>query len=734
MKTEEDIEVVRSVCWGGGGCEGPGCGILLYVKHGKLMKVEGDSECPVNQGRACIKALSLPRLVHHPDRLKHPLKRVGKRGEGKWEPISWDEAYDIIAKKLNEIKEKYGPESVVFAQGTGRDIMCWISRLAYSYGSPNWFFAFLAGQACYIPRIAAILVMIGETTELDASQYFPDRYENPQWKPPKCAVIWGKNPVISSPDDFFGSWLIECMKGGTKLIVVDPRLTWLASRAEHWLQIRPGTDAALALGWLNVIISEELYDKEFVEKWCYGFDKLRERVQRYPPEKVAAITWVPKEKIVEAARFYARSKPAAIQWGTCFDHSNPQCGFYGAMGITALTAITGNVDVPGGNVIQRSPFGITQPWFGAWGYDELLTDEQKGKRLGLKEYPLYNYGFLTASPEIVQDAIFTGEPYPIKAAWIQTNNPIACMSAGTKTAYEALKKLDFIVVVDLFMTPTAVALADIVLPAGSTAERDSIRCVFQSVSPVVKALKIGEAKGDPEICFELGKRLNPEAWPWENLEEMLDAILKPAGLTFKDLKEKKYVYPIYEYRKHEKGYLRQDGKLGFNTPTGKVELYSTLLEKFGYDPLPYYEEPPETPLSAPEVYKEYPLILISGARSWTSFHSEHRQIPWLREIKSGPIVELHPDTAKELGIEEGDMVWIESRRGKCKQRAKLFSGIHPKVVHADHGWWYPEKPGPEPSFFGVWESNINLLTEMGCGTHGFGSNYEAILCRVYKAE
>ncbi len=576
--------------------------------------------------------------------------------------------------------------------------------------------------------------MIGATVELDASQYFPDRYDNPEWRPPKYIVIWGKNPVHTHPDDFFGAWITDCMRRGSKLIVVDPRLTWLASRAEVWLQLRPGTDGALALGWLNVIINEELYDKEFVEQWCYGFDKLKERVQKWPPEKVEQITWVPAEKIRQAARLFATNKPSALQWGVGIDHCNRDWSVQTAMALVALMAITGNIDNPGGNVIQVTPFGIYQPWFGAWGYDELLTKEQKAMRAGVKEYPLYQFGFLTGSTEIIENAMLTGKPYPIKAMWIQGNNPLTCMSANLKKAYEAMKNVEFIVVVDLFMTPTAMALADIVLPVGSTCERDSVRCVFQNVSAVVKAVQIEDVKSDQEVVLELGKRLNPKAWPWNSVEEMLDEILKPAGLTFKELKEKGYVYPKFEYYKYKKGLLRRDRKPGFVTPTGKIELYVTRFEKWGYDPLPDYGEPPESPISTPELYKEYPLILTSGARSTAFFHSEHRQIPWLREINPDPIIEIHPETARQLGISDGEWVWVESVRGRCKMRAKLTKAVHPKVVHAQHGWWFPEKPGPAPSLFGVFESNINLLTEDGCGPYGFGAQFRALLCKVYKAE
>jgi anaerobic selenocysteine-containing dehydrogenase len=236
-----------------------------------------------------------------------------------------------------------------------------------------------------------------------------------------------------------------------------------------------------------------------------------------------------------------------------------------------------------------------------------------------------------------------------------------------------------------------------------------------------------------EINLELGKRLNPEAWPWENVQEMFSEMIKSTGMTFEELRDKGFAYDTFEYKKYEKGLLRPNNKAGFNTTTGKVELYSKILEKCGLDPLPYFEEPPESPVSTPEIEKEYPLILTTGARTMGFFHSEHRQISLLRQMNPDPITEIHPDTAKKLGIGDGDWIYIESRYGRCKQKAKLTESIHQRVVNSQHGWWFPEKPGAEPSLYGVWESNINLLLPSGwTGKSGFGYPFKSQMCRVYK--
>jgi anaerobic selenocysteine-containing dehydrogenase len=731
---EKGMRVVRSISRSAPGCH-EGCGVLLYVRAGKLVKVEGDPDFPHNQGRLCPRCLAVPQAVYHRDRLKYPLKRAGERGEGKWERITWEEAYGTIANKWNQIKSENGPESVVFFRGTGRDIGSYISRLAYSFGSPNVAdFAPMDGHACHRPRTITMRALMGNYAVADCAQLFPERFENPGWKLPTCIIIWGNNPIITSPDGFMGHWLIECMKRGTEMVVIDPRRTWLATRAKVWMQIRPGTDAALALGMLNVIINEKLYDEEVVREWTHGFDELKMRAQAYTPEKVSEITWIPREQIIKGARIYATSKPAAIQMGVALEQ-NKEC-VTTIHSLVALWTITGNLDMPGGQVFRSKLFGFHK-LVNVWG-SELLAEEQKRKQVGLGMYPFLDWAESPPS-EVVMDQILSGTPYPIKAGWFQTTNTFACGAADPRRVYTALKKLDFNVVVDLFMTPTAMALADIVLPAATYPERDGIAqpggsgsylgCINKAIEPV------GDCKSDMEINLELGKRLSPEAWPWESVQDMFNSMLKPLGMTFEELRETGFAYDTIEYRKHEKGLLRPDRKAGFDTPTGKVELYSTVLDRYGLDPLPYFEEPPESPVSTPEIADEYPLVLITGARTWGSFHSEHRQIPLLRRMNPEPITEIHPETAAALGIRDGDWVYIESKYGRCRQRAKLTTGIHRRVVSSQHAWWFPEKAGPEPSLFGVWESNINLLLPSGwTGRSGLGYPFKNQLCRVYKTE
>jgi len=739
-KNEE--KMVRTTMWSAGCGSHGGCGAEIYVKDGKVVRVEGDRNHPFNQGRMCAKGLALPQYIYHPDRVTHPLKRVGERGEGKWERISWEEAYDTIEKKLKDIREKHGAESVIFCQGTGRDIGGPITFLMYAYGSPNWVQVGLAGHACYTPRLGAMFVTQGCYSVCDTSQFLEKRFDDPEWTPPKYIIIWAQNPRTGCFDGFYGHWIVDCMKRGSKLIVVDPRVTWFASRADVHLQLRPGTDGALALGMLNVIINEGLYDKEFVEKWTYGFEELKQRVQDYPPEKVAEITWVPKELIIQAARLYATNSPSAIHWGEPVD-AMPE-GAVVSQAINHLWAITGNIDVPGGNVIAKNSHGVTTYPFSSAEltllYGEELVKNLNEKRIGANDYPMIKNFRGWVQPDVLIEQMETGEPYPIKAAWIQTSNIIGGQAAESRRHYEAMKKLDFVVCVDLFQNPTSMALADIFLPACSICEKESFRTWWQPLGVSVKAVQVDECKSDLEINLEMAKRLATNPIKYNTARELIDDRLSVGNTSFEKLRDKggwEYPpvgHPSRPYRRHEKGLLRPDGQPGFDTPTGKVEFYAKKYEEWGLDPLPYYEEPVEGPISTPDKYKEYPLILTTGRRSPVFFHSEHRNIPWLREIDPDPIVEIHPKTAEELGVRDGDWVYIENWRAKVKFRAKVTATALPKVVSAAHGWWLPETDGREPNLFSTWKHNINNLTSMGNQARsGFGgTNYRSSLCRITK--
>lgn len=736
--------IVKTTVWSAGaGCHG-GCGVKLYVKDNKVIKVEGDEDHPYNHGRLCSRCLALTQYMYHPDRIIYPLKRAGEQGEGKWQRITWEEAYDTCEKKLKEIRDKYGAESVIFCQGTGRDIGGPITFLMYNYGSPNWVQLGLVGHSCATPRMASQVFTHGENTHADCAEFFEKRYDDPRYKVPKVIINWAKGVANGCTDAFFTHWIVDCMKRGSRLIVVDPRTPWIATRADIHLQVRPGTDGALAMGMLNVIINEKLYDKEFVDNWCYGFEELKKRVQEYPPKRAAEITWVQEEQIIAAARMFAKAKPAFIQWGQPLD-SNPQTTTI-AQAITQIFTITGNLDVPGGMIPTRSPFGVQsypidhRSLIGMYG--EEFVKKLAEKRIGCDKYPMFKNFRGWAQPDVCLEQLETAKPYPIKGAWIQTSNILGGQAADPKRHYNALKKLEFIVVVDLFHNPTTMALADIVLPAATFPEKESMFTLNSILGVTVKAVDGGECKSDWEINLEMAKRLSQKPINFKTVKEYLDDRLKPCGHTHDEIANKGswLVEPTppggkrTPYYRYEKGLLRKDGQPGFETPTGKVELWSKKYEEWGLDPLPYFEEPPESPVSTPELYKEYPLILMGGRRSPVFMHSEHRMIPWLREIDPDPIVEIHPTTAEDLGVIDGEWVFIENKRGRIKAKAKVTLVAHPKVVTCCHGWWLPETIGKAPYFFGAFEYNVNNLIPTGTqGRSGYGgATYRNCLCRIIK--
>ena len=706
--TEREMEVygydsvVKSHCRM---CHG-GCGVLVYVKDGKIAKIAGDPDCPINHGTLCSKGIGASQLVYHPDRLTYPVRRVGSKGSGKWERISWDEALDAIAEKILNYKESFGAESIVMGYGTGRENEAVIYRFANLLGSPN---TLTAGHFCYGPRIATTIITCGTNPIVD--------YENN----PRCIMVWGNNLVISNPDCYKGEPFSTALDAGAKLIAVDPRVTRIAARADIWLPLRPGTDTALALGMCNVIVQEELYDKEFVENYVHGWDAFVRRVNEYPLKKVEEITWVPREKIQEAARLFATTKPAAIQWGVAIEQQ-VNCADNNRA-LLALMGITGNIDVQGGQMLFSSPKIRNVGQFGA---HKMLSKEQAEKRLGGDRFRLAG-NFAIINPKCVWDAILEEEPYPVKMLFFISSNPVLTRG-NAREVYRALEAVEFMAVADFFMTPTA-ELADIVLPAATWLEMDYIGDFWKRhgyILPRRKIVQIGECRSDHEMLNDLAHRVGQGEHWWDTFEGGLDHILEPMGITWKDFEKMDYIRGDVNYRKYK--------EKGFSTPTGKFELYSTLLEKWGYDPLPQFREPPEGPNSSPEIYKKYPYILITGRRQPGFFHTENRQLPWLRELHKDPVVEIHPETAEKEGIREGDWVIIESPRGKVRQRARLFAGMDPRIVSAEHAWWFPENKDPG---HGWDESNINILTSNAyedCDPAMGATHVRTLLCKISPEE
>ena len=421
-------------------------------------------------------------------------------------------------------------------------------------------------------------------------------------------------------------------------------------------------------------------------------------------------------------------------------------------------AITGNIDNPGGNAMYRCAF-LVEKRYGLG--DEYIDPEIYAKKLipstsGINESNIVS----CADSDAILAACETGEPYPIKMFWIQSSNALACASMDPARTRKALMNVPFIVVADPFMTPTAQALADIVLPVAMSCERNSCRTWWTPVRTMVKVTDYYEAKSDEQICLELGKRIKPEHWPWKDDKEWctwyLTDQLTPGGTEYHRTWEETVQNPSDDseecygkscngtaywdwdatYYKYKKGMLRPDGQPGFNTPTGRIELWSFGYDHWGVDPLPYHIEPPESPVSTPETYKEFPIILSGGGRSFEFFHSEHRQLPTAREFHPWPLVMVSPEDCKKYGVHDGEWIWVENSRGaRFKQKVKETIEVMPGRIHAEHGWWFPEQDGAEPNFYGTYDSNLNNMTEaFRTGQGGIGSAIKSMLCKIYPVQ
>ncbi len=686
------------------GCHG-GCVHILTVKDGKVVGVRPDPDGPLNQGHACEKGLTIIEQMYHPDRLTHPLRRVGERGSGQWEQISWDEALDTIAGKLNALREQYGPECISTITGTGRHLVSYLKRFGLALGTPN--IASAGAIICLGPRKNAGFSTSGVYSCVD---YYGDVR-------PKCIVVWGANPAVSGADGELQWHPKQCMEEGCKFIVIDPQRTEQAEKADLWLRIRPGTDGALALGILNIIIQEELYDHDFVDNWTYGFEELKARCAEFDLDRVAQITWLPRQQILQAAHMMAQIKPMTLEWGCAIEQSFNSMQTCRA--IYMIPALTGNYDVPGGFIEGKRLVTIrSQP-------------DDPGDSL-INDYP-YRYLRQCAHPHQVLDAIKMEQPYKIRCMLSFANNSLLSLP-DSRRVYESLKELEFFVCADCFMTPTA-ELADIVLPVALWPEVDCIFYMPEYSEQVIlcqqKVAQVGECRSDEDIFIELSRRMGIDYGAEDQrslLNQELAAVAERCpeleGMTFEKMKNLGYYVPKSDYLRYQK-------RGGFFTTTGKFELWSTEVEQLGGDPLPNWQEPPVTPVSRPDLKRQFPYILTTGGRRMQYFISNNRQIRSLRRQYPFPLVRMHPKTAEENGLADGDWAYIRTFRGRITQKVQVDESLDPQVVNCDFGWWYPEVETPD---HGWTESNANILTSCDDGCDDYMGSYQlrGLLCNLYK--
>jgi len=653
------------------------CGVYAFEKDGVLTRVAGMKECPVNKGSLCAKGLASPQWVYSPDRLKYPMKRIGEKGEGKFERISWDEAITIIADKLKEQKEKYGPETLAMLSPARRTYSEYMNRFLMVHGSPNYGHSGI----CAIQRDFAFSYTTGANLR-------GCDYNNGD-----VIIIWGRQPIYSGPATNFPKQLFKAKRRGAHIVAIKPSSEPDVKFAKTWMPIRPGTDAALALAMLHVVVKEDLIDKEFVEKWCYGYDKLKEHVQKYTPEWAEEITGLEAQQIIDVTRLYATTKRAGIDLGNGVEHTPSSNDVIRAVGI--LIAITGHLDRPGCNVVPEPPKG-PRPKDVTWKME--FTKDWVDKLIG-PEFPKVfepHGGGTTAAYYRVLDSVLTEKPFPVRTVIAPGSQPIVS-TRGSKRVAEALKKLDFYVVADVMRTAD-MDYADVVIPVSTPYEIDHPFEATMDGSWVMSRNKVIEPLGDYKSMFEFFLDLAVEMGYgkdfWNgNMVDCMNDQLKPISMTIDDLRElpngiiNKKSPPAFE--KYEQIFSRKSNAVSKAPflPQGKVAIYNTTFEEAGFNPLPEWREPPESLTGTPELTEKYPLILSDYHTSNVYSASWQRNVPYLRKIHPYPALHIHPDTASERGIEDGDWVRVESPHGWMKVKAQIYKGIRQDTVMVLHGWW-----------------------------------------------
>lgn len=678
-----------------------GCQLRAISVDGKVTEIK-PHDSPAVARNICYKGTAAPMIHNHADRLRVPLKRVGERGADQWEEISYEQAMDEIAQRLGAVVAQYGPEALaVSTSGWNTQTTHGLDRRFMNLlGAPNW--------------ISGVSLCAGNTAAVNRLTY--------GWMPfgdisnASCVVLLGHNPRKHSWTPVYN--MIEgARKRGADVIVVDPRVSEQAERAGIHLQIRAGTDAALLLGWLKVILDEKLYDEDFVRDWCVGFDELRARVDEYPLGRVAELTGLEADLIAKAARVYANADGAVIPWTPITDQQLDSTSSIRLQSI--LRAITGNLDVVGGELLH----GLHSGWRTEAElqlHDE-ISPEQRAKQLGYSKHPVYTYrtaemlaphmervwgqrwvdqvmGCHMANPTEVFRAMADGDPYPIKA-FITLGNNTLLSYPNQHQIHRALLNQDLLVAHEIFMTPTAM-LADYVMPGDVFTERNHVADAWAWANRLTLSEQVAEPPREGSSTFrfwtDLARRMGfAEHFTWDSLEDVLDYRLEPSGRTFEEFRASTIMeLPPPEFRKYR--------KTGFATPSGKVELASSILGDLGFDPLPYHRP-------APAPTKEHPYLVFSGVREDPFFQTGQRNIGVLRRRSPVPRFFVHPEDAARDGLGEGQWARLETPHGQVSAKVSLQPGMRRGHLRVPHGWWFPETRG-RVELAGAFVSSDAVLT------------------------
>jgi anaerobic selenocysteine-containing dehydrogenase len=712
MTTEK---IVKSIC---GICPG-GCGVDVKLVDGKIETIRPIKGHPI--GVVCIRGLHSKEIIYSRDRLRHPLLRIGDKGEGKFVRITWDEAIQRIVRAFRKTKDTYGPQAVMSYFGRGSfdsnlvDVFGvpdptskGVTGFLYPFGSPNG--TGVASVCSVSYNILAAIPTIG----VSMHGTYPDMEKS------DLVLIWGANPPTDSPPHKVKK-IMAAKRRGARVVVIDHMRSKMAKNADQWIGIRPGTDGAFALSLMYVIVNEGLYDKAFVENWTVGFAQLCDYVQQFPPEKAERITRVPRQTIIELARSIALAEGASLLMYTGLEYSN--CGIQSIRAVLCLWAVSGNMDVPGG-LAFRPPSPAKFPRI-------RLNPPEDVNPIGADKYPFFCDMLKSAQFMEAPRAILHGDPYPVKSLLVFGASLLTSLPEPDLWK-KCFKALDFMVVYDRFMTADAM-YADIVLPATTNYENLGYQKYpdgyCQLRRPVIDP--IGEARSGYTFLADLAHGLGyGEHFPATD-ELRLKFAVETGPVSLDQLKAHPEGVPYdagrKQYRKYENGLLRKDRKPGFDTPSGKIELESSLLKRYGYEGLPAYTEPLEGPLASPEIFAKYPLVFNSGARLQSAFRSQHLNIPGLLKLQPKPLVLIHPEDAAARGIRNMDRVWVESPRGRVGFWAKVTDDVMTGQVEVNVG-------GGSPIHSAPWrEANTNYLTdyENRDPISGFPV-FKALLCDVRK--
>ncbi len=652
------------------------CGLLAYIKDGELWKVEGNPKDPLSNGRLCPRGTGGVGAHYDKERLKSPLIRKSQRGEEKWVEVTWEEAFDFIADKMNKIKSQYGPEAMaLFSHGIGGNFF---KHLMRAYGTPNETAPSFA--QCRGPREVGFELTFGDIVGS------PERtdIENA-----KCIVLigshLGENMHNTQVQEFS-----RAIEKHASIIVVDPRFSVAAGKAKYYLPIKPGTDMALLLAWMSVIVNEKLYDAEYISKYGFGFDKFAAEVSRYTPEWAYVETGIDPEIIRETAREMSRYKPATLI------HPGRHVTWYGddaqrSRAIALLNALLGSWGRKGGFYV---PYSYSIPKYPYPPYPE----EKEPVHNPDNKYPFATGEQISTG---IREATISGKPYPIKGWFIYATNLLQALPNQSETI-KAIQNLDLMVVVDV--VPSEIAgWADVVLPESVYLERyDDLNASpfkegFVGIrQPVVDSPN--NQKPNWWMAKKLGEKLGlGHYFPWKDIEEYLDTRLKLAGHSLDELKKEGIIKGI------QKPIYFEDGvEPEFATPSGKIEFFSTQLEQLGLDPIPRYTKHPEPPSG-------YFRLLFGRAPVHTFSKTQSNSL--LRDLFPENELWVNADLAKRYGLKSGDRIKLKNQDGVVSDliKVKATERIRQDCVYMVHG--FGQKSRQLRSTYKVGASDAELITQ-----------------------